>query len=189
MPIPPEEVRRVMGGLLDFRVLDREPSSFRAWRQRNEVLTALAHLLGYDGAVARAIRCTSGGVLRIVLEDANGDALAIDPSGKIAVTGAGGSATEAVPVHSVGAWLDAAAEAYIDLTTAADRVVRMTAGGPSSMDIYFKYGESTNGSTFSKVLGYCQAGVSLDFVTTTRYVALSNEASYELWYGFQAWAL
>lgn len=81
MPLTPEQ-RKVLGPFLEIYELTREPASFARWIQSNELLTALAHLVGTDGKNSFLLRCLASGVLRVALEGADADALVITGEGR-----------------------------------------------------------------------------------------------------------
>lgn len=66
MPLTPEQ-RRILGPLLEAYELEREPASFSAWIESNQLQRALAHLLATDGNASHLLRCNDDGVLRVDL--------------------------------------------------------------------------------------------------------------------------
>jgi hypothetical protein len=106
MDLPVESVRRVGGFALVVPELTFDPALPPAWRERNDLQRALAHLLGYDGSQSVVLRSTAAGVLQVEIQNAS-----------LAVTGAVNIADPTAP--AVKAAVDSAQNLRVSLASAA----------------------------------------------------------------------
>ena len=79
---------RVQGAPLDIpgSDLQQTPQFPGSWWSNNFLVRGIAHLFGFDGSHARALRCSAVGVLRVRPEDASGNVPAYSTAGGAAVT-------------------------------------------------------------------------------------------------------
>ena len=79
---------RVQGAPLDIpgSDLQQTPQFPGSWWSNNFLVRGIAHLFGFDGSHARALRCSAVGVLRVRPEDASGNIPAYSTAGGSAVT-------------------------------------------------------------------------------------------------------
>lgn len=133
------KTQRIRQQMLDLMIAGRDPGFLGDYMTDNTLMRALAHLVATDGNFSRLLRCTSGGVLRTILEDAAGDVLAIESDGDLNVRLKDylGNALTSILAGAlkVGPYADSVvpAVAVLITTTVGEVIHNLSAGGGTSL--------------------------------------------------------